>query len=92
MEFLNGVDLNVILIFSGVATYAAKGFTPIKAEEGLSELLQIQMNKQLPDAVGNYVMLEEETEENVSLLRYIDSDGRCVITQHLVQVNWKSIY
>jgi len=66
--------------YSGVGTYCDKEFTPIKAEEGLSGLSQSSKSNTDPVMDSHYLLEEERT-----FAKHGDSDGRCIITQHLVQ-------
>jgi len=66
--------------YSGVGTYCDKEFTPIKAEEGLSGLSQSSKSNTDPVLDSHYLLGEERT-----CAKHGDSDGRCIITQHLVQ-------
>ncbi len=66
--------------YSGVATYCKLGFTPIKAEEGLTGTLQTANNK---DGIGGLQGIEEEfTSED---LKQLDAEGRAVLTMHQLE-------
>lgn len=66
--------------YSGVATYCRNSCTPVKAEEGLTE---IYSKKDAKDLVGCYGNLSDfSSDELVSL----DCEGRAVITQHEIRL------
>jgi len=65
--------------YSGVATFCKTDFTPIQAEEGLGSTLPSSSNS---DNIGyNENILQEFSLEE---LKSLDSEGRCVITQHQI--------
>ncbi|XP_065667166.1 DNA-(apurinic or apyrimidinic site) endonuclease 2 [Hydra vulgaris] len=61
--------------YSGVATFCKKTLCPIAAEEGLTGLFTSKMEQ----VVGFYNNPPEYSDE---LLRSLDSEGRCMITEH----------
>ena len=66
----------------GVATFCkTKTATPIKSEEGLAGTLPSASFK---DAVGCYGGIAEEFSQDE--IKALDAEGRCVITQHKLQV------
>jgi AP endonuclease-2 len=66
--------------YSGVATFCKTDFTPIQAGEGLGSTLPSSSNS---DNIGcNENILQEFSLEE---LKSLDSEGRCVITQHQIQ-------
>ena len=62
----------------GVATYCRDSVTPIRAEEGLT-----QTYCSASDNIGFYEHLHEAYTDDD--LKDIDSEGRCIITQHTVK-------
>lgn len=63
----------------GVATYCRETVTPVKAEEGIAGTFGPHN-----DPVGYYDHVHcQFTDED---LRNLDLEGRCIITQHTIQV------
>jgi len=63
-----------------VATYCRKDCTPVKAEEGVSGLVQ---TLKCDDSIGGHYELEDSEK---TFAKQADSEGRAVITQHQVKV------
>ncbi len=66
--------------YSGVATFCKSNVTPICAEEGLSGLFAPDK-----DSVGHYQNLNVEFSQEE--LKNLDSEGRCVLTLHQIEVD-----
>ncbi|KAJ8302012.1 hypothetical protein KUTeg_020999 [Tegillarca granosa] len=64
--------------YSGVATFCKNTAVPIKAEEGLTDLL----NPKQDGKVGCYGNVSEFTDEE---LESLDAEGRSLITQHRIR-------
>ena len=67
---------------SGVATFVRDCATPSRAEDGLSS-----SHCCTEDRIGSYA---DESEFTADELAKLDSEGRCVITEHLMRLVWRS--
>ena len=67
----------VVIILSGVATFVRDTATPCRADDGLSS------NRcSVEDPIGCY---GDESEFTADELAKLDSEGRCVITEHQIR-------
>ena len=64
-----------------MATFCRPNFTPSKSEEGLTGSLP---SSKFEDSIGFYDGIEEEFSQED--LKALDSEGRCVITCHQIEV------
>lgn len=69
-------------VITGVATFCRPNFTPSKSEEGLTGSLP---SSKFEDSIGFYDGIEEEFSQED--LKALDSEGRCVMTCHQIEVN-----
>lgn len=65
-----------LFIYSGVATYCRTDCTPIKVEEGLSDVWAANN----PDKIGYYG--NNTSNFNKEELTLIDNEGRAILTEH----------
>jgi len=65
--------------YSGVATYVKNNCTPVAAEDGLTGYL----SKEGCEIGGTHLINQEFTQDE---LKSLDSEGRCVITKHKLNI------